>query len=72
MKRLLLSCVLLCLCGVSMFSFTYAQNTGDQSCILDSDNDGVVDCEDNCPDIANGSQFDGDGDGIGFECDPIR
>ncbi len=35
----------------------------------DSDSDGVADCVDNCPSIANTNQADTDGDGIGNACD---
>ena len=35
----------------------------------DSDNDGVINAEDNCPDIPNNSQADTDDDGIGNPCD---
>ena len=35
----------------------------------DTDQDGVVDAQDNCPEIANMDQADGDGDGIGDVCD---
>jgi cysteine-rich repeat protein len=37
---------------------------------LDSDGDGVLDCIDNCPLVANPDQSDVDGDGIGDRCDP--
>jgi hypothetical protein len=36
---------------------------------LDSDLDGILDCQDNCPDTANGGQLDFDADGIGDACD---
>jgi len=36
---------------------------------LDSDNDGVVDPNDNCPAVYNPDQHDTDGDGIGDACD---
>lgn len=35
----------------------------------DSDGDGVLDVEDNCPALANADQFDEDGDGFGDLCD---
>lgn len=37
--------------------------------IVDSDGDGWVDFSDNCPDVSNPDQADGDGDGIGDACD---
>jgi hypothetical protein len=37
---------------------------------LDSDEDGVVDAADNCPAVANASQANSDGDGLGDPCDP--
>jgi hypothetical protein len=36
---------------------------------LDTDADSVADCVDNCVDIPNGYQFDGDADGAGDACD---
>jgi len=38
--------------------------------ICDKDEDGSVDCEDNCPDDYNPQQFDCDGDETGDLCDP--
>src|SRR5207247_3136089 len=37
---------------------------------LDSDGDGINDCDDNCPTVANRDQADSDGDGRGDACDP--
>jgi hypothetical protein len=37
---------------------------------LDTDGDGVIDCLDNCPSVANTDQADLDGDGLGDRCDP--
>ncbi|MEM9056685.1 MAG: hypothetical protein AAGD86_04365 [Pseudomonadota bacterium] len=35
----------------------------------DADSDGVADAEDNCTNVANASQLDADGDGLGNACD---
>jgi hypothetical protein len=37
--------------------------------VVDTDNDGVPDASDNCPNAANSDQADNDGDGIGNVCD---
>ncbi len=39
------------------------------SSTLDSDNDGIVDADDNCPGMSNADQFDEDRDMIGDVCD---
>jgi hypothetical protein len=38
----------------------------------DSDGDGVLDDDDNCPAVANPDQADADGDNVGDSCDPDR
>ena len=49
--------------------FNVYASAGPFSCTLDSDGDSVMDCEDNCPHIANPGQLDGDSDGRGDDCD---
>lgn len=36
----------------------------------DDDGDGVIESQDNCPDVANADQADEDGDGVGDACEP--
>ena len=38
----------------------------------DQDGDGVPDSSDNCPTVPNPDQADGDHDGVGDACDPVR
>jgi len=38
----------------------------------DTDNDGIIDSEDNCPNVYNPNQVDSDGDGIGDSCDFVE
>jgi hypothetical protein len=38
--------------------------------IIESDNDGIPNESDNCPNNCNTQQLDADGDGIGDVCDP--
>jgi hypothetical protein len=40
------------------------------SSFIDPDFDGLTTAADNCPNVANADQIDGDGDGIGNACDP--
>lgn len=37
--------------------------------VCDSDGDGAMEKQDNCPDVPNAAQGDADGDGLGNECD---
>ena len=37
--------------------------------IVDTDNDGIADADDNCPSVANANQADADNDGLGDLCD---
>jgi len=41
----------------------------DETTTTDSDRDGVLDADDNCPGVSNADQKDADGDGVGDVCD---
>jgi len=45
------------------------QNCDGQDAILDTDNDGIADAIDNCPNTTNTDQADTDNDGVGDTCD---
>jgi Ca2+-binding RTX toxin-like protein len=38
----------------------------------DRDSDGIADSTDNCPNVSNADQADGDTDGLGTVCDPVE
>jgi hypothetical protein len=46
-----------------------AVDSADQGCRIDSDEDGLIDAEDNCPWDPNADQADRDSDGTGDACD---
>lgn len=48
---------------------TTAENNSNSASGSDTDGDGVVDSEDNCPNHVNASQQDSDNDGVGDVCD---
>ena len=50
-------------------SYTTVLTVSCEIVIVDSDNDGIADENDNCPDTANADQADADGDLIGDICD---
>ncbi len=67
-KRIFIISIICCLaiirCGDDI-----GQDTSGQSTKTDSDKDGIVDAQDNCPNTANKDQKDTDKDGTGDECD---
>ena len=66
--RLGMLCVLLALlqaCGGSSSS----SSGGSTPEAIDTDSDGILDADDNCPAVANPNQQDADDDGAGDACD---
>jgi len=53
----------------SVDSFTFDCVTYNFELVKDTDNDGIEDGTDNCPNVANADQTDSDGDGQGDACD---
>ncbi|MBT8143545.1 MAG: thrombospondin type 3 repeat-containing protein [Gammaproteobacteria bacterium] len=47
----------------------YVWPVRDGDVLVDTDNDGIEDHLDNCPQVANTDQLDSDGDGVGNGCD---
>ena len=50
----------------------YREGVSPELADMDTDDDGIIDCTDNCPEISNPAQMDGDGDGIGDVCEGLR
>ena len=60
--------VLLCITVLALVIFVACSNNEDPP-LPDSDEDGIVDEEDNCPLVSNADQADSDNDGIGDVCE---
>jgi hypothetical protein len=56
----------LCALAIAMLVATVGCNTIG---VEDSDQDGIADIVDNCPNTANANQIDADSDGLGDACD---
>lgn len=60
--------------GTTLFACTEHANPGGShlhnTCVVDTDRDGLPDANDNCRFVANSSQADRDGDTFGDACDP--
>ena len=55
---------------IAAVRFVYPGPGGGDPTTEDSDGDGMLDIQDNCPKIPNPGQTDTDGDGVGDLCDP--
>jgi len=55
--------------GILVFDNLMPVNFSTGTSNADTDGDGVIDFFDNCDNVFNPSQYDGDGDGIGCACD---
>src|SRR5437773_5043823 len=55
---------------IAAVRFVYPGPGGGDPSAEDTDGDGIIDAQDNCPAIPNPAQTDTDGDGVGDLCDP--
>ena len=67
----LLSAITMAGCSSSSDSPAPAADNNPPAQVVDTDNDGVEDSADNCPNDANANQEDVDSDNIGDACDPV-